>query len=134
MRTPGRLVAALPFSFWVYLFDPEYSGSREAPGPLRPELLPQVFPDRGNTPLRIIRERLRHLLVVRNRVMHYERIYPYSEGKGLPWDPMTIRAEILDLLRWMSPRAESLVGRFDRVPEVMHPLSLRYLRWVPWLY
>lgn len=23
MRTPGRLVAALPFSFWVYLFDPE---------------------------------------------------------------------------------------------------------------
>ena len=69
MRTPGRLVAALPFSFWVFLFDTEYSGTRESPGSLWPELLPQVFPHRNNVPLREIRSRLRRLLVVRNRVI-----------------------------------------------------------------
>jgi hypothetical protein len=131
MRTAGRLVAALPFSFWVYLFDPEYSGSRDAPGSLWPDLLSPVFPNRNNVPLKEIRRRLRHLLIVRNRVMHYERIYPYSDGRGLPWDPMTIRAEILDLLQWMSPRAERLVRHFDRLPEVMDPVSRRYLNWVP---
>jgi hypothetical protein len=135
MRTPGRLVAALPFSFWVFLFDTGYSGTRDAPGSLWPELLPAVFPHKKpNVPFRDIRSRLRHLHVVRNRVMHYERIYPYSEGKGLPWNPMTIRREILELLGWMSPRAEELVARFDRLPEVMDPLNLRYLRWAPWLF
>ncbi|HEX8319860.1 hypothetical protein [Longimicrobium sp.] len=135
MRTPGRLVAALPFSFWVFLFDTDYSGTRDAPGNFWPELLPAVFPHKKpSVPLNVIRSRLRHLLVVRNRVMHHERIHPYSAGKGLPWNPMTIRREILELLGWMSPRAEKLVGRFDRLPEVMDPLNLRYLRWTPWLF
>jgi hypothetical protein len=134
MRTPGRLVAALPFSFWVYLFDPEYSGTRGSPGSLWPGLLPQVFPHARGVPFNDIRNRLRRLLVVRNRVMHHERIYPYSDGKGLSWDPDTIRAEILDLLSWMSPRARSMVQHFDRVPEVMDPVALRYVRWIPWRY
>lgn len=85
-------------------------------------------------PLNEIRSRLRRLLVVRNRVMHHERIYPYSDGKGLSWNPDTIRMEILDLLTWMSPRASHLVKHFDRVPEVMNPVTLRYVRWVPWRY
>lgn len=132
MRTPGRLVAALPFSFWVFLFDTEYSGTRDSPGSLWPELLPQVFPHRNNVPLREIRSRLRRLLVVRNRVMHYERIYPYLDGKGLSWNPEAIRREILELLSWISPRAGTVVQRLDRVPDVMDPLTLRYLQRVPW--
>lgn len=134
MRTPGRLVAALPFSFWVFLFDAEYSGTRESPGSLWPELLPRVFPHRKTVPFNEIRSRLRRLLVVRNRVMHYERIYPYADGKGLTWNPETIRVEILELLSWMSPRAGRLIQRLDRVPDVMDPVTLRYLRWVPWRY
>lgn len=85
-------------------------------------------------PFNEIRGRLRRLLVVRNRVMHYERIYPYADGRGLSWDPATIRSEILELLSWMSPRTRDLVRHFDRVPEVMDPLNLRYLRWVPWRF
>ena len=134
MRTPGRLVGALTFGFWVYLFDPEYSGSRSSPGSLWPDLLPEVFPHKRNVSIGEIRSRLRRLLVLRNRVMHHERIYPYAEGKGLPWDPTAIRADIVDTLSWMSPRAAELVGHFERVPEVMHPLNLRYLRWVPWRF
>jgi hypothetical protein len=134
MRTPGRLIAALPFSFWVYLFDTEYSGSRTSPGSLWPGLLPQVFPHARGVPFSEIRSRLRRLLVVRNRVMHYERIYPYSDGKGLSWDPNIIRGEILELISWMSPRAASMVGYFDRVPDVMDPVALRYVRWIPWRY
>jgi hypothetical protein len=134
MRTPGRLVAALPFSFWVYLFDPEYSGTRNSPGSLWPGLLPDVFPHMRGVPISDVRNRLRRLLVVRNRVMHHERIYPYSDGKGLSWDPGTIRVEILELLSWMSPRASSLVQHFDRIPEVMEPVALRYVQWVPWRF
>jgi hypothetical protein len=134
MRTPGRLVAALPFSFWVYLFDQEYSGTRASPGSLWPELLPQVFPHARGVALSEIRNRLRRLLVVRNRVMHHERIYPYSDGRGLSWDPGRVRVEILELLSWMSPRARAMVEHFDRVPEVMHPVALRYVRWIPWRF
>lgn len=134
MHTPGRLVAALPFGFWVYLFDPEYSGTRASPGTLWPELLPDVFPHGRQISLKTIRARLRHLLVLRNRVMHYERIFPYNEGKGLPWDPQTIQGEILELVAAMSPRAAGVLQRFERVSDVMHPLNLRYLRWIPWLY
>lgn len=134
LRTPGRLVAALPFSFWVFLFDPEYSGTREAPGSLWPGLLPQVFPNKRDVSLKEIRGRLRRLLVLRNRVMHHERIYPYSDGKGLSWEPAIIRAEVLELLWWMSPRTSNFIQRFDRLPDVMDPLNLRYLQWLPWRY
>jgi hypothetical protein len=134
MRTPGRLVAALPFSFWVFLFDTEYSGTRGAPGSLWPELLPKVFPYKRNVPLNQVRSRLRRLLVVRNRVMHYERIYPYSDGRGLSWQPETIRKEVVELLSWMSPRAGQVVPHLDRMPEVMDPVTSRYLCRVPWRY
>lgn len=134
LRTPGRLVAALPFSFWVFLFDEAYSGSRENPGVLWPTLLVKAFPHNSGPPLKLIRKRLRHLLIVRNRVMHHERIYPYDDGRGLPWNPQQIRREVLELLSWMSPRAATLAGRFDRVQDVMHPLNLRYLRWAPHLF
>lgn len=134
LRTPGRLVAALPFSFWVFLFDAEYSGTRESAGSLWPGLLPHVFPNKSNVSFSAIRSRLRRLLVVRNRVMHYERIYPYSDGRGLSWNPETIRFEILELLSWMSPRAGNLIQHVDRMPDVMDTRTVRYLRRVPWHY
>ena len=132
-RTPGRLVAALPFSFWVYLFDEEYSGDRSGPGTLWPDLFPSVFPHAPRVGIREIRRRLRRLLVVRNRTMHYERILPYT-GRNLPRNPDEITREIAELLSWMSPRAASIVERFDRIPEVLHRTNVRFLRWVPWLH
>ena len=132
-RTPGRLVAALPFGFWVHLFDTDYSGDRSGPGKLWPGLLPSVFPYAPPGGIRKIRRRLRRLLVVRNRTMHYERILPYT-GMNLPWNPDEITREIAELLSWMSPRAASIVERFDRIPEVLHRTNVRFLRWVPWLH
>lgn len=134
MLRPGRLVAALPFGFWVYLFDPVYSGSRDARGALWPEVLPAVFPARPGVSVGEVRRRRRHLLVVRNRVMHHERIHPYAGGRGLTWNLNRIRGEALELLGWMSPRASALVRDHDRLAEVSHPAFRRYLRWVPWRY
>jgi len=66
--------------------------------------------------------------------MHYERIYPYLDGKGLSWNPAAIRREILELLSWMSLRAGEVIQRLDRLPDVMNPATLRYLRRVPWRF
>lgn len=134
MYTPGRLVAALPFSFWVFLFDQVYSGTRDAPGSLWPDLLQPVFPYCQQPHISQIRKRLRRLLVVRNRTMHYERLYPYEDGKGVPWDPYEIRSDIIELLEWMHPRVATVAQTFDRIPEVMHPANLRFMRWIPWRY
>jgi hypothetical protein len=88
----------------VYLFDPEY-GTDDVPGPLWPHLFDSVFPDRhGRVDTALIQKRLRRLLVIRNQVMHYERIVPYSAGGG-HLDPLVLRNEILELVGWMSPRA-----------------------------
>lgn len=134
LRTPGRLIAALPFSFWVYLFDEAYSGNRAAPGRFWPDLLPSVFPYARNPRISQIRKRLRRLLVVRNRAMHYERLYPYDDGKGVPWEPEEIRSDILELLQWMHPRAARVVGTFDRIRYVMDPANRRFIHWIPWRY
>lgn len=133
-RTPGRLVAALPFSFWVFLFDPGYSGDHESRGLLWPDSLPEVFPHGAQAGIGRIRSRLRRLLVVRNRIMHYERIFPYADGKGFAVDPDDLRDQICELVGWMSPRAESVLRRFDRIPEDLHPTNRRFLRWVPWRF
>lgn len=132
LRTPGRLVAALPFSFWVFLFDTDYSGDRTGPGPLWPDLFNAVFPHCSGVGLSTIRKRLRRLLVLRNRAMHYERILPYTDSRDLPWDPDQIVREVGELIGWMSPRTAAVVERFDRMPEVLHPTNVRLLRLVPW--
>jgi hypothetical protein len=132
MWTAGRLVAKLPFSFWVFLFDTDYVGPNRQPGPLWPQLFDQVFPYHGGqASLSEVRSRLRRWLVVRNRVMHYERIVPYDTPQGT-LQPLTLRRDMLELVRWMSPRAASAVGALDRLPEVFNEPFLRFLRIAAW--
>lgn len=99
LLTPGRLVAKLPFSFWVYLFDPEYIGhGRGQPGILWPRYSAAVFPNRSSPKIVDVQRTLRRLLVVRNRVMHYERIAPWDDYNNTALRPEQVRDDILELL------------------------------------
>lgn len=130
--TPGRLIARLSFGFWVFLFDPNYSGSRAAPGVLWPGLLGHVFPEGGgHIHIGTVRSRLRRLHVLRNRLMHHERIVPYVDRDGVV-NPMAVRHDIMELLSWMAPRSVSVLGRYDRMAAVSRPAVQRLLGGGAW--
>lgn len=130
-RTPGRLVAKLPFSFWVFLFDTEYLGhGRGDQGLLWPRYTAAVFPGSANVRMSDVQKRVRRLLVVRNRIMHYERI--------APWDDWTnghaalradhVRDDILELLDWMALRASKTLRDHGPLDEFFELSFGRYLR------
>lgn len=72
---------------------------------------------------------LRRLLVVRNRSMHYERIIPWADGGGT-LNPMHVRRDILTLVGWMSPRAETAVREHGEWSDVFSDTYARHLKWV----
>jgi len=129
LLTPGRLVAKLPFSFWVFLFDYEYVGNgRGDLGILWPRFSQAVFPGRTSTGIVDVRKTLRRLHVVRNRVMHYERISPWDESKDTALRPDHVRGDILQLLEWMSPRVADIVRNHAPHDYLTEPAFGRYLR------
>lgn len=129
LLTPGRLVAKLPLSFWVFLFDPEYVGNgRGQPGILWPRYSAAVFPNRESTGIVDVRKIMRRLLVVRNRVMHHERITPWADYNNTALHPEHVRADILQLLAWMSPRAAATVRDHGPPDYYLAPAFGRYLR------
>lgn len=129
LLTPGRLVAKLPFSFWVFLFDPEYVGhGRGQPGILWPRYSAAVFPNREKPWIADVQRMMRRLLVVRNRVMHYERITPWADYSNTALDPGHVREDILQLLRWMSPRAATTLHDHGPPDYFLEPAYGRYLR------
>ncbi|HYW11610.1 MAG TPA: hypothetical protein VE871_06615 [Longimicrobium sp.] len=129
LLTPGRLVAKLPFSFWVFLFDPEYVGNgRGQPGILWPRYSAAVFPNRESAGIVEVRKMMRRLLVVRNRIMHYERIAPWADYNDTALHPEHVRADILQLLDWMSPRAATTVRDHGPPDYCLEPAFGRYLR------
>ena len=107
--TPGRVVAALTFSFWTAMLAPAYEtlwqtdlhriARREDGKGLRRKDLSSLL-----TPIRILR----------NRVAHHEPI--------LAWNLPKHHAAVLRLTKWLSPAAAAWSHRFDRFDEV-HPLE-----------
>lgn len=129
MLTPGRLVAKLTFAFWVYLFDSEYIGAgRGQQGILWPRYSRAVFPGRDDPGVVDVRKMLRRLLVVRNRVMHYERIAPWQDYESSALRPERVRDDILQLLEWMSPRAGHTAREYGPDNFYSAPSFGRYLR------
>lgn len=127
--TPGRLVAKLTFGFWVYLFDPGYTGAgRGQQGILWPRYSKAVFPGRDDVGVTDVRKMLRRLLVVRNRVMHYERIAPWQDYESSALRPERVRDDILQLLEWMSPRAGQTAREYGPDNFYSGPLFGRFLR------
>jgi hypothetical protein len=129
LLTPGRLVAKLPFSFWVFLFDPDYiGGGRGQLGILWPRYSAIVFPNRKKAGIIDVQKTLRRLLVVRNRVMHYERITPWDAYWNTALRPEQVRDDILELLEWMSSRAATTLREHGPPDYYLEPAFGRYLR------
>ena len=103
--TPGRVVAALPFSFWTSMVAPDYENlwqvtlnriaCRDDGRGLRRKDL--------SSPLKSIR-------VLRNRIAHHEPI--------LYWNLPKHYGHILRITRWLSPAAAGWSEQHSRFPEV----------------
>lgn len=107
-ESPGRMVAASSFGFWVGLFAGAYEESLWRP------LLHQAFdpvPRRAE-----VHEQLDRLRTLRNRIAHHESILLRKLGDD--------HQRILDTLELLSPEVAQWVRHHSRVPETLAiPLS-----------
>lgn len=133
LRTPGRLVAKLPLSFWVYLFGSDYVGpGRGQRGTPWPRYTAVVFRHRADVRIVAVRKRLHRLLVVRNRLMHYERVAPWDDwtNSNTALRADHVRDDVLELLDWTAPRASDTLRQHGPLDECFQPVFARYLRLV----
>jgi hypothetical protein len=100
------IVAELNFGFWVSLVASRYHRTLWVPA------LTKVFPGRSR---RDVHVDYRHVLILRNRIMHHEPVH----RRHLAADHLTLGRLIGEL----SPEALAEVAMHDQVPEV---LSRRY--------
>lgn len=103
--TPGRIVAALTFSFWTAMLGSRYeelwqktlhdiARREDGKGLARKDFSRPLSPIRA----------------LRNRVAHHEPI--------VQWDLPKHYRNILQLIRWLSPAAAEWCKRYSRFPEV----------------
>jgi hypothetical protein len=102
--TPGRVIAALSFSFWTAMFSPDYenlwrsvlhkTAKRDGKGLARKDL---------SRPLTQIR-------LLRNRIAHHEPI--------LHWDLRRHHRAVRELTSWLSPPAYDWSQPLDRFDQV----------------
>ncbi|WP_349368525.1 Abi family protein [Salinarimonas sp.] len=104
--TPGRVVAALSFSFWTAMFSPAYEN-------LWREGLVEIAlrSDGKRLARKDFSRRLNPVRILRNRVAHHEPI--------LHWDLARHHAAIYEVTRWLSPIAAEWAARIDRFPSVL---------------
>lgn len=104
--TPGHMVAALTFGFWVNLL----AGANDYENRLWRPALHRAFPAYRGTRRPLHRD-LYHLRLLRNRVAHYEPIL----HRHLSAD----HRNVLRVLGYLSPETADWVRANDRVPEVL---------------
>ena len=115
--TEGQLVAEMEFGFWTGLFGGYYWMRGKADRRLWPDLLPAMFPHRANAFTHLKgpgnpTDVLNQIRQFRNRVFHHERIY---DSPVLS----TLHALIHDVIGWISPEAQRVLARYDRVPALL---------------
>ncbi|MDB5644294.1 MAG: hypothetical protein JWN07_3611 [Hyphomicrobiales bacterium] len=105
--TPGRIVAALTFSFWTAMFGKDY------------ETLWQTTlhpigrrPDGKGLRRKDFSGPLTQIRTVRNRIAHHEPI--------IMWNLPKIYADVLELTGWLSPSAAAWCQALSRFEQV-HP-------------
>ena len=109
--TPGRIVAALTFSFWTAMLSPAYENlwqqklhniatRRDGKGLTRKDF------SRPLTPIRTLR----------NRIAHHEPI--------LPWNLPKHYESILEMTEWLSPAAASWCRQHCRFHQVHPPTRI----------
>ncbi len=103
--TPGRVVAALTFSFWTSMFAPEYEDKWQ-------KTLHQIAKRKDGKGLRRkdFSGPLWPIRTLRNRIAHHEPI--------LPWNLPKHYGNMVQLIEWLSPDAATWcrrVSRFKRI-------------------
>jgi hypothetical protein len=102
--TPGRIVAALSFSFWTAMFSPVYE-------PLWRSTLHKIARRDGKGLVRKDFSRpLTQIRLLRNRIAHHEPI--------LHWDLRRHHQALRDLTRWLSPPAHAWSAPLDRFDDI----------------
>lgn len=103
--TPGRVVAELQFGFWTSLFEAHY----ELHTPFLPGGIKAVFPHMPKS-LHKRKDRkndLEHIRVLRNRVLHHERI--------VHWRDLDAQHDlILNVIGWISPPLRQVTHAVER--------------------
>lgn len=104
---PGRVVAALTFSFWTAMLSPAYET-------LWQQGLHRIArrPDGGGLRRKDLSGPLTPIRVLRNRVAHHEPI--------LEWNLPKHHNAMLQLTEWLSPAAASWCRTLDRF-DTVHP-------------
>jgi hypothetical protein len=105
----GKVLAELPFSFWVALISGRYDEALWKPA------LHKAFS--SDAPLRRaeVHGRLNAIRRFRNRVAHYEPILWRAGATPL----LQLHNEIIETVRWMAPEMARLVEAKSRVPDVL---------------
>jgi len=109
--TPGRIVAALTFSFWTAMLSPAYEDL------WRSTLNRIAATDKGKRLARKAFSRpLTQIRLLRNRTAHHEPI--------LHWNLPKHHESVLKLTGWLSPPVRKWVATIDRFDAVFEPYTL----------
>lgn len=102
---PGRVVAALTFSFWTAMVSPAYEDLwRSTMHAIA------VKPDGKKLSRKQLSRPLTPIRILRNRIAHHEPI--------LHWDLRTHHTAMQEVTSWLSPPAARWCARIDRFPTV----------------
>jgi hypothetical protein len=106
--TPGRIVAALTFSFWTAMFGKDYET-------LWRTTLHRIgsHPDGKGLRRKDFSGPLATIRILRNRIAHHEPI--------IAWDLPKHHGKIIELTGWLCPAAAEWCAAHSRFPEVCPP-------------
>lgn len=109
--TPGRIVAALTFSFWTSMFSPEYED-------LWQTTLHRIACREDGKHLRRkdFSGPLAPIRVLRNRIAHHEPI--------LHWNLPKHHGSIMRIIAWLSPAAAEWCAHYSRFDAVHPPAQI----------
>lgn len=115
----GQVVATLSFGFWVSLLTKFYHRSLWRPH------LHKAFPN-GNPTNDEVRDTLRNLSDLRNRIAHHEPIlFRLVHGKLVTNNPGTSHAEIMKAIGWICPTVQAWARDCSRYNEVVKNLKAK---------
>lgn len=107
--SPGHLVAELTFGFWVIVLSGTHVSNIWRWK--RFLLVDQAFPYRGSNDLSVLYTRFNEIRGLRNRVMHYERIFDRP-------DLRRDHADIHEAIQWISPDLHAGIHAVDRFLDI----------------
>ncbi len=129
--TPGHVIAALNFGFWVSLLDSLYGENPTGPqlwGPFPSPNLASIFPHAPASHQhyrRRLHARLDDMRLLRNRVSHYEPIWlgmrlPSRRRKTPPRLILAheLHAELIETIGWINPTVRDTTISLDLFPAV----------------